>query len=482
MSMNLKELEAVLEEAGPRTAGRTVLGFRDAGPDTFMIILEDEEEGSPRILRFLISVHPGLDRAHLTPRRSPRKSKVKPTPFAARVQEKLEGLKVRYTALEGDDRVVKMRIGTFTLVAELIGRHANLLLLDDEGAIVELYRTFRGKSRSLEKGAAYMPLPAPSDRPRDRLRFDTSREPVWSEAPISGAADTYFMELENEAREAGLRRRLRNHVKRSLKRIEQLMDKLDKDAAAARDADRVKACGDLLQANFHRLRRGQVRIEVEDLYSLEKGTMAIPLDPEKEPSENIAAYYKRYKKLKSSVEHLEKRKQQAASDLERLKAAAAEIETADTLERLAEELGVALEKPKPRQVKAPAPEGRNYVTSDGLAVLVGKDNVSNDRLTFRVARGNDLWLHCHEAAGSHVVLRAPRGKPVPLNSLLDAGQLAVHFSKRRGADLSEVIYTQRKYVRKIRGGPAGKVTVERFKTLNIRYDPERIEALLSTAR
>jgi predicted ribosome quality control (RQC) complex YloA/Tae2 family protein len=479
MSMNLKELDDVLEEAEPRARGRTVLGFRDAGPDTFMLILEGEH---PQILRFLISVHPGLDRAHLTPRRSPRKNRVKPTPFSARVQEKLEGLRMEEMAIEGKDRVLGIRFKGYRLVAELIGRHANLLLLDEENRIIELYRTFRGKARLLEKGAAYLPLPAPLRAKRDKRRFDAGSEPAWSEAPLNGAADVYFLEMENEAREEGLKNRLAHHVKRKVKKLEQLMARLDEEAAAARDADHYKACGDLLQANFHRMKRGQARIEVEDLYT--GGERSIPLDREKDPSENIAVYYKRYKKLKSSVEHLEQRKLVVASDLERLKEAGARIAEGGDLEGLAGELGVELEKREARRKKPgkPAEEGRKYVTSDGLFVLVGRDNTSNDRLTFRAARGNDMWLHCQEAAGSHVILRVPKGKPAPLNSLIDAGHLAVHFSKRRGADLAEVIYTPRKYVRKIRGGPAGKVTVERFKTLNIRRDSARLEALLATAR
>jgi predicted ribosome quality control (RQC) complex YloA/Tae2 family protein len=93
-----------------------------------------------------------------------------------------------------------------------------------------------------------------------------------------------------------------------------------------------------------------------------------------------------------------------------------------------------------------------------------------------------MWLHCHGAPGSHVIIQSERNKTVPLNSLMDAGLLAVHFSKLRGAEQADVVYTQRKYVRPVRGGPAGKVILERFKTLHIRSDPEGLKRILATAR
>ena len=110
---------------------------------------------------------------------------------------------------------------------------------------------------------------------------------------------------------------------------------------------------------------------------------------------------------------------------------------------------------------------------------MGKDGATNHRLTFRFARGNDMWLHCRDAAGCHVLIRGEKNKSIPLASLMDAGLLAVHFSKRRDAAEAEVMYTQRKHVRPLKGAGPGKVTVERYKSLNIRSDPDRLREILT---
>jgi predicted ribosome quality control (RQC) complex YloA/Tae2 family protein len=99
----------------------------------------------------------------------------------------------------------------------------------------------------------------------------------------------------------------------------------------------------------------------------------------------------------------------------------------------------------------------------------------------RIARGNDLWLHVGGGfAGSHVVVKLPKQKTASLETLLDAGQIAVHFSKARGAKTCEVLYTPRKFVGKQKGAPTGQVTVTRGKTILIGADPERLRRVLNT--
>src|SRR5690606_37581436 len=115
-------------------------------------------------------------------------------------------------------------------------------------------------------------------------------------------------------------------------------------------------------------------------------------------------------------------------------------------------------------------------------ILVGRDDRQNDRLTSRIARGNDLWLHVGRGyAGSHVVVRLPKGRTAILETLLDAATLAIHFSKVRGAELEEVLYTQAKNVRKAKGMPPGKVLASRTRSLRVRMEPDRLRRLLSSS-
>jgi predicted ribosome quality control (RQC) complex YloA/Tae2 family protein len=125
---------------------------------------------------------------------------------------------------------------------------------------------------------------------------------------------------------------------------------------------------------------------------------------------------------------------------------------------------------------------RRFTRAEGLQILVGRDNKQNDRLTLRIANGNDVWMHVGGGRhGSHVVVRLPKGRTASLETLLDAGTLAVHFSKARSERLVEVVYTQAKHVRKPKGLPAGAVVPQHTRSLRIRLEDDRLRRLLDSA-
>ena len=150
----------------------------------------------------------------------------------------------------------------------------------------------------------------------------------------------------------------------------------------------------------------------------------------------------------------------------------------------------ALPKPKPAPGAAPTKKGardpaagenfRRFVSAEGYPIWVGRNNEQNDRLTMRVANGNDIWLHVGGGRpGSHVVVRLPKQKTASLETLLDAATLAVHFSKARGEPRLEVVYTLKKHVRKPKGLPAGAVVPSQTKTIVVLRDEARLQRLLA---
>jgi predicted ribosome quality control (RQC) complex YloA/Tae2 family protein len=364
------------------------------------------------------------------------------------------------------------------------------MLLDRENVIREVVRPFHGQIRVLDREKPYPSLPPPAG-PRTgsrRNRFSLVGEAVWKEAPLSSVMDAYFLHLEKEEESHLLKQRILKGVARRARRKGALLARLKDQLKTAGEAEHFKKEGDLLQANFHRIEKGRERIEVEDLFDPARPVISISLDPAKGPADNIAQYYKRFRKGKNSRIHLSRKIEElevSLRDLEACKEQVPLLTNEEELSRLASRLGLTEAmtpaRRKTRQKEA-GPAARKFWSSDGLLIFVGKDGASSDRLTFRFARGNDLWLHGHQAAGSHVIIRCERNKPVPLNSLKDAGLLAVHFSKLRGAARAEVIYTPKKYVRHLRDAAPGKVTVERFKTLQVLSDPDRLARLLDTAR
>ncbi len=132
------------------------------------------------------------------------------------------------------------------------------------------------------------------------------------------------------------------------------------------------------------------------------------------------------------------------------------------------ELGSITRAPVGRSKRVPGT--RRYISSDGFEILIGRAAHDNDHLTFKVAKPNDLWLHAADYGGSHVIVRNPTRKDIPHRTVIEAAQLAAHFSQARKDPKVDVHYTQRKFISKPKGAKPGLVRMSRFK--NITVEPE----------
>ena len=110
---------------------------------------------------------------------------------------------------------------------------------------------------------------------------------------------------------------------------------------------------------------------------------------------------------------------------------------------------------------------RQFTSTDGFEILVGKRAVDNDHLTFRIAGPVDLWLHAADYSGSHVVVRNPNRKEIPSQTLIEAAQLAAFYSSGKSQPKAAVHYTQKKFVNKPKGVPPGLVRLASFKTIMV---------------
>ena len=117
-------------------------------------------------------------------------------------------------------------------------------------------------------------------------------------------------------------------------------------------------------------------------------------------------------------------------------------------------------------------------TSGPFTIYVGRTAKENDQLLRRHVRGSDWWLHTRDYAGGYVFIKVEKGKSVPLDTLLDAGNLAVHFSKGKNSQKADVYYTQVKYLRRAKDGPLGLVLPTQEKNLAVTADPARLKRLL----
>ena len=133
-----------------------------------------------------------------------------------------------------------------------------------------------------------------------------------------------------------------------------------------------------------------------------------------------------------------------------------------------------------KQATAPRPY-RAFLSAAKSDILVGRGSKHNDALTFKVAKGRDLWLHARDIPGAHVILRAPAQGPPNEGCLLDAAMLAAWHSKARGESVIDVMWTEKKHVRKPKGAPPGRVSVSETRNIAVRVDKARIDRLYQDA-
>lgn len=300
-----------------------------------------------------------------------------------------------------------------------------------------------------------------------------------------------------------------------LQRLDRARRRLTQRAAAvARDLERIDEAqawagrAQWLIPAAARAPRGARSLEVSDWSSGEEVKVSLPLDPGKPAREQVEAVFARARRLRRGRPIAEARRAEA----ERAEAAIAALRPA--LERLAavpEDEGapelvaeldaIAARAPSllprdlrvlvaPRAAAAPGstargqparkPPFRTFAARSGLPLLVGRRAELNDELTFQVSRPHHWWLHARDRTGAHVIAWNDKGKPLTETELVDAAHLAVHFSDARDERAVDVLYTERRYVRKPRRSPPGLVLADRAKVFPLRADPALLAQLLET--
>ena len=207
----------------------------------------------------------------------------------------------------------------------------------------------------------------------------------------------------------------------------------------------------------------------------------ISLDPLKDPSEELKRRFRLSQKLKRKEVSS---RQLAEKTMVLIQAMERELKALENTKELSELKPFQLAKAKSSQgEKIQKPEKRHpfreFTTASGLKIYVGKKDSDNEILTFSFANGSDIWLHASGVPGSHVILRVKKKEAPDQESLLDALQIALHFSKAGKEKSGEVVVTECKNVQKSKKGKAGQVTISHHKKIFVRQDPVRLNRLFS---
>jgi predicted ribosome quality control (RQC) complex YloA/Tae2 family protein len=251
---------------------------------------------------------------------------------------------------------------------------------------------------------------------------------------------------------------------------------MDNETEALKRAEAYERHGKLILANLADLKKGMKSVTLTDPAD---GPVSLSLDPSLTPARNAEKYFDKSKKARASIseaggyrKELGRKLAFAQDLLEKLEG----IESPEAFGEFAGQnteplsaLGIKLDK-RGKSVEEKIPF-RVFTVAGGFQVWAGKSGENNDLLTLKHAKPNDLWFHARGSGGSHVVLKVGTGKGEPSRQAMEqAAAIAAYYSKMKNSRMVPVAMTQKKYVRKPRGVPAGTVTIEREKVFFV--EPE----------
>lgn len=503
------------------------------------------------------SIHPRWARVVLAPAPSAR-----PThPFPTLLRARLDGARLVEVTQPAFERVLTLTFealeGRLDLVAEVMGRHANLLLLDGRRRVVGIFKPVTpamSRVRPLGPGATYTSPPVGRARPeavtpdalarwlaagrpvaatlvahlvgvsppvaahlalaagcdpeqvappdaapavhaalgeliatvtarafRPSLYEDDAGEPVaFSAIPLaayrhlhrrdapsmSTAVETVVARLAGREALRAARQTLLARLAALSRRVHRALEEARAELQRAEGAETYRRFGELLLAHAHALPRGAREVTVPDF---DGRPTTITLDPQASAVANAQAYFRRYRKAAAGRPTLQGRVgalEAEAAFLEQVRVLAEQAEDLPALAAVAQDLTEGGAQPVGRTERGAASGPRRFTAPGGFAILVGRSHRENDRLTFEVAAPHDLWLHARGMPGAHVILRTG-GRQPPEAAIQAAAAVAAYYSRGRGAARVAVDVTERRHVRRLRGGRPGMVTYTGEHTLTV---------------
>lgn len=420
----------------------------------------------------LICLAPGVCRIHETKKSIPKNDK--PLRFMEFLRSRVKGSRIVSAEQLGLERIIKITLihgdETLFMYIRLWSGAANCIVTQEDGTILDVF--FRRPKRGEVTGGMYVYENGSGEK--STLEFPirpfNAKEQTFSEY-IDQWYDTNAQTLSREA----LLVQAKKIYNTKKTKMTAALDKLKKKQEVFLKADRWKQFGDLLFAHLHEIKEPLSSFECLDYET--NVLVAIPLDVKKSVKENAQIYYEQYKKAQSGLVSLADDIALAERSLVNLQG---EYDSLCVVENplIIQQLLRRQNKPK-QQIEKKYPG--LYFDVNGWRFLVGRTASENDELLRRHVRGQDMWFHARDYAGGYVFIKMQRGKTIPLETMLAAGNLALYFSKGRKNASGDIYYTQVKYLRRAKNAPKGTVLPAQEKNLSIKLDEKLIKKVLHPA-
>ena len=287
---------------------------------------------------------------------------------------------------------------------------------------------------------------------------------------LSEAMEFYFANKNSSNRIKQKSVDLEKAIHNNLNKLYLKKQRLSEDLLNAEDSEKYRLYGELLTANLHQIKPGESQTKVNNYY--DNTELTIPLDKRLSPSRNAQHYYKKYGKSKTAVKEKTLQLEEVSLDIEYVESVAVFLDNAATLDEIEAIRAELIASGYLRKRKTTAKPSKSklgpysYITKNGFKVLVGRNNVENDILTFKTASSKDIWFHTKNIPGSHVILFLDGKTPEDL-TILEAASMAALHSKAKDSENVPVDYTKVRYVKKPNGAKPGMVIFTGNKTVYV---------------
>jgi predicted ribosome quality control (RQC) complex YloA/Tae2 family protein len=507
MSLNWKEIDLVLSELD--LAGAKIERVIQPSFDSLCLSLYKEGKST----ELFVSIAQGACRINALASSPPKATR--PLRFQECLRSRIVGGKIDAVAQLGDERILRFDISaprsesvsTRSKVYKTIGPGAkklasrregevgelldyklyvrlwsgagNVILVDDEGEIVDVIarRPKRGEvsGESCRIEEALVPSAAKS-----RKEFAVRELPPVPGCEGGGSfnerVEAFYSQGVGELSRERLLESAREKFGKKERILESRIAELGAREAEFKESERLRELGDILMACQGKAFDGQY-LEADDFYR--GGQVRIHVDPRLSAVENARVFYEKHRKAKSGLADVEAELASAKTSLARLRSELSALAAEEDPFLIAR----ALAKGGTTKKEDGGSSGKRRpglsLEVSGWTLLVGRNASENDELLRRHIKGSDLWLHARDWAGSYVFIKARKGKSFPLEILVDAGMLALYYSKGRANGSGDLYYTQAKYLRRAKDGPKGLVIPTQEKNLSVRIDEARVKELRS---
>lgn len=303
---------------------------------------------------------------------------------------------------------------------------------------------------------------------------------------MNETADQHYFEVVTKRLMGELKQGMNKRLRQLLSRLQRRKENLLSDQEDFQKDLELKAYGDILTANYPKMKKGMREIEALDYRQDPPRSVLIPLDETLDPSGNVQRYFRKYKRAKRGLEATSQRISETEREIAYMESALFQTgaaEDAEELEAIRKELeeerilSPSKKQKSAREKREMSLPVRRFRSSEGLEIFCGKHNMGNDYLLRRLAKDHDLWFHAQGLPGSHVVLRVGKGEPT-FESVLEAATIAAYYSRGRDSTRLPVDYTQVKNVRRPKGAKPGMVIYFHQRTVVVQPAKEKVDRLL----